>query len=238
MYDVELSFKTIGGTDISVLTGTNKYQSPFELLENKRLKRETSVNMKMCMGIILEDFVADVYAYNKGITLDGKDDGSIVLEDMYRATIDRVYTVGSTSRIVDIKTRWGFWKGFNLPRSYADQVNFYTGIYDELGLFDGNFPGDPLIVTMYQGDLYECTVPYNHVYYQQQKDIAREFYPYIFNKEILPFDSIFKWMTVGSFYNKLYEDLICRKISGVVVERSLLPSLQPQQKALSILDAS
>lgn len=234
-YDRELSYRTVGGTDISVLTGSNRYDTPFGLLNKKRNKIDTELNLKMKLGILLEDPIAEIYAYNKGITLEGIDEGSLVFDDIYRISIDRRYIHENIGRIIDFKTRWAYWKEQILPLYYCEQVNYYTGIYDEYGLFKGNFPGDPLVVTLYQGELYECSVPYSPEYYRIQKDIARDFFPYIFNTQDLPFELIYKWQSLASKFHNIYEDLKCRKMSGLVVEQPTKLISKPVQKESSTL---
>jgi predicted phage-related endonuclease len=219
MYDKELSYITVGGTDISCIAGTNTYCSAFELLKRKRNKIDVEMNLKMLLGKTLESTVADVYAFNKGVALKGTGEESIVMDTMYRASIDRYIIQDNIARIIDIKTRWAYWKNQMIARYYCDQVNYYTGIYEELGLFDDNFVGDPYIVTLYCGELYEVVIPYSHQYFQEQKQMAKEFYGYMQNNLDLPFELIKKWHTAASFYDKLYEDLRCRKISGLVVEQ-------------------
>lgn len=218
-YDVALARKTVGGTDISKLIGNNPYEDAVSLLKRKRKGLDVELNLKMLLGQVLEDAVANVYAQTKGVILHG-DGVQSITHGTRRATVDRYIIEGNTIRVVDIKTRWSFWWEKILPPYYADQVLYYTGILEDTQAYGNYIVHDPMVVTMFAGELYEVTVPYDREYYEQMGIVADEFATYLSNTNELKTSQIILWQKrVEDFTNK-YKGLQCTIMNGLVVETS------------------
>lgn len=215
-YDSLASFKTIGGSDIGILTGSNKYSTPNELLQRKRNKVDIQMNLAMSMGKMLEDLVAQTYAKNMGVDLVGDGEESVVWEDALRATIDRyMLEPPSIFRVVDIKTRWKYWNTI-LPKYYVDQVIYYSGIVEDSEHYGNYIVADPLIVTMYQAELYHAKIPYIREYYEEMRQMAKEFYA-ILNSEMasIPRTVQDKWKENSIKYQQQIGDIKCQLIRGL-----------------------
>lgn len=123
----------IGGSDIGVIVGVNKYKTPIELwLEKTGQAKPQIENPKMHWGNVLEDVIAQEYARQTGLEVL---DGVNLVDGIRRGNTDRM--VPSARKILEIKTaghfaasEWGEEGTDEIPDSYLVQVAWYLSLLD------------------------------------------------------------------------------------------------------------
>lgn len=129
--DIEARKKGIGGSDIAVIVGLNKYKTSVELwMEKTGRAAPQRENNKMHWGHLLEDVVAREYARQTGLEVL---DGVNLVDGIRRGNTDRM--VPDARKILEIKTaghfaaaEWGEPGTDEIPDAYLCQVQWYLGL--------------------------------------------------------------------------------------------------------------
>lgn len=133
--DVETDRHTyIGASDIGVIMGVNPFKTPFELWCEKTQKispKKLDENDSVRMGKVLEEFVAQEYAYRNNISV--RRAPKVYVHPDYsflKAHADRLVT--GTEKGLECKTTSEYnkdkWNGADIPESYILQCQWLMGL--------------------------------------------------------------------------------------------------------------
>lgn len=131
--------RTIGGTAVSAILGVNPYSSPWDAWQRIVMKTEIPENEAMARGTRLEDPIAQVLGARLGMTLVEPLEGTIIIDDTFSATADRLgYVDGKLKALIEIKTSGTYGKLNPLPEHYRLQVQHYLWAFGlEQGILAG-----------------------------------------------------------------------------------------------------
>lgn len=122
--------KTIGGTAVSAILGVNPWSGPWDAWDRIVNNVQLPVNEAMARGTRLEGPIATVAESRLGLQLVEPIEGTIIIDDTFSATADRLgYSGGSLSALVEIKTAGTYGKLNPLPEHYRLQVQHYLWAY-------------------------------------------------------------------------------------------------------------
>jgi predicted phage-related endonuclease len=131
--------KTIGGTAVSAIVGCNPYAGPWDAWQRILFKTTVPENEAMARGTRLEGPIADVLGPRIGMTLVEPLEGTIIIDDTFSATADRLgYVDGKLQALIEIKTAGTYGKLNPLPEHYRLQVQHYLWAF---GLDSGILAG-------------------------------------------------------------------------------------------------
>lgn len=122
----------IGGSDVGVILGVNKYKSKYQLyLEKRGEYTEEIENEAIYFGNALEDFVAQEFSKRTGLEVIEPKASMVHPEhEFMRANLDRLVVGGNA--LLECKTASeyvkGDWEGEEIPASYLCQVFHYLAV--------------------------------------------------------------------------------------------------------------
>lgn len=127
--------KVVGGSDISAITGSNRYKSVVDLFIDKTAPTPIDIedNLRLFLGREVEPIVAKLYEMESGNTV--VNDYKMRLHqdyDFIGANVDRVIQSGEGPGILECKTADPFavknWTD-EVPLMYYEQLQWYLGIF-------------------------------------------------------------------------------------------------------------
>lgn len=123
--------KTIGGTAVSAILGVNPWSGPWDAWDRIVNGHQIATTEAMRRGVRLEAAVADIAADRLGLTLIEPLEGTIIIDDTFSATPDRIgFRNGQREALIEIKTAGTYGKVDPLPEHYRLQVQHYLWALD------------------------------------------------------------------------------------------------------------
>lgn len=127
--------KGIGGSDVGIILGLNKYKSAYQLWLEKtgQVELEESESEPAYWGNVLEEVVAKEFSLRTGLKVRRRNQVfSHPLHPFLRANIDR--DIVGENAILECKTANSFlikdWEGDEIPASYLCQIQHYMNVLD------------------------------------------------------------------------------------------------------------
>ena len=131
--------RTIGGTAVSAILGVNPWAGPWDAWQRIVMNTTIPENEAMARGTRLEDPIAQVLGDRLSMTLVEPLEGTIIIDDTFSATADRLgYVDGKLAALIEIKTAGTYGKIDPLPEHYRLQVQHYLWAFGlERGILAG-----------------------------------------------------------------------------------------------------
>lgn len=123
--------KGIGGSDVSIICGMNKYKSALELwMEKKGYSEQTESGESAYWGNIMEPIIRKEFTKRTGMNVDTVN--SMLQHPKYKFMLANVDGVIDGKYIFEAKTASAFkqdqWKDNNIPQEYMLQVQHYMAV--------------------------------------------------------------------------------------------------------------